>query len=119
MNSRSRSSLSPSEVVQLDQICDAFERDWRANKQPKIEDFLCNIAAELCDDLLRELIAVEVELRRECGQRVSEQEYVDRFPGQQEVVRRAFELTPRHSSSQLLDSTATHADSSITGSPEI
>jgi hypothetical protein len=118
MNSPSRSSLSPSEVMQIDQICDAFDRDWHANRQPKIEDFLANIAAELRDDLLRELIATELDLRREGGQDVSRQEYVDRFPGRHEVVLRAFEITPRHSASHGLDSTATHADSSVTGSSE-
>ena len=88
--SRFRQGRFRSEFMQIDPICDAFERDWRARRQPKVEDFLCNVAAELRDELLYELIATEVDLRRECGELASEHEYLKRFPEQQHVVRSIF-----------------------------
>jgi hypothetical protein len=118
MNDRSRSALSPPELIELDQICDAFAQAWRANEQPTIEEFLSKVADELRDDLLRELIVTELDLRREVGQKASQQEYVDRFPDWHDVVRRAFQMAPRHSSSQGVESTAPLGATSSTGLSE-
>src|SRR5262245_14031981 len=101
-----RSSLSGPGAERIDRICDDFEQAWRARRQPKIEDMPPQIEQSLRDELLCELIAAEVDLRRECGQQVSQQEYLDRFPYQQDLVRKAFQLAPRHCFSEGQVSTA-------------
>ena len=52
----------------IDQLCDAFESDWRAGRQAVIEEYLA--AAEDVDRslLLPELIALEAGLRRAAGE---------------------------------------------------
>src|SRR5437867_3599916 len=100
MNDPGPRTLSHSEVEQLDKICDAFEQAWRGRAQPRIEDFISQVGERLRDDLLRELIAAEVDLRRESGEEVSKQEYLDRFPDKPDVVETAFALAPKRSSAE-------------------
>lgn len=70
---RSRSSW-------IDGRCDEFEQAWRAERQPRIEDFVAAAPEELRGDVLRELVAVEIELRRVRGDKVRREEYLERFP---------------------------------------
>jgi serine/threonine protein kinase len=117
MNDSGSRPLSHSDAVELDRICDAFERAWRAQQQPKIEDFLTQAGQSLRDDLLRELIAAEVDLRREGGASVSPQEYWDRFPDKHEIVQQAFAVAPKRSSHQDHESADSRAASTATDTP--
>jgi WD40 repeat protein/tRNA A-37 threonylcarbamoyl transferase component Bud32 len=73
-------SLSATQAEELDRACDHFEAAWRAGKRPRIEDHLEGIAEPLRSALLGELIAVELDWRRRCGERQAPTEYHDRFP---------------------------------------
>jgi WD40 repeat protein/tRNA A-37 threonylcarbamoyl transferase component Bud32 len=73
-------SLSATQAEELDRACDHFEAEWRAGKRPRIEDHLEGIAEPLRSALLGELIAVELDWRRRCGERPAPAEYHDRFP---------------------------------------
>lgn len=86
----SPSSFDAAEAV--DAACDRFEADWRAGRTPRIEDYLADQPPANRVDLVRELIALEVELRRQAGEQVVAEEYEARFPAEPELVRRAFEL---------------------------
>ena len=36
-------SLPDAELQKIDAICDRFEADWKAGKQPKVDDYLGNV----------------------------------------------------------------------------
>jgi hypothetical protein len=117
-----KDSASPSSALlppgeRIARMCDAFKRAWRAQEQPRIEDFLWQAADSLGDDLLCQLIAAEVDLRRESGELVLPQEYVARFPGKPAIVEHAFEMARRSSLDDGQGSTASHAASTGGGTP--
>ncbi len=75
-------------------MCEQFEAAWRAGGAPRIEDYLAGAEAADRKALLRELVALERELRRRGGRRAVIEEYLDRFPAQAEDVRAAFGAPP-------------------------
>lgn len=95
--------------TQLDEICDAFEREWQTGHQPSIEAFLQGVDELLRHDHLRELIALDIEYRRRSGSDVARAEYDRRFPADADAVREAFQLlnTWRQTSADV--SSAVHA----------
>ena len=52
----------------IDQICNTFERCWRSGNRPRIEDYLVGIDRKAQAELLKQLLLVELELRRAEGQ---------------------------------------------------
>lgn len=48
---------------QVDAACDRFEAEWRADQQPRIEDYLQAVSGNVRDAMLRALLRVECELR--------------------------------------------------------
>ncbi len=64
----------------VDEACDRFEREWKAETAPRIEEFLNEIAFEERDVLLQELVRVELAYRHKLGQTIVEDEYLTRFP---------------------------------------
>jgi eukaryotic-like serine/threonine-protein kinase len=81
--------LSPSRLVEINRICDRFEEAWRTGRRPAIEDYLAATAEPMRSDLLRELLAVELEWRRSAGERPGAQEYRARFPTHVALVEAA------------------------------
>jgi serine/threonine protein kinase len=74
-------------------VCDRFKIAWREGRDPRIEDFLTGAEGIEPTALLRELIVVEVGLRRTHGEEPTPQEYELRFPGQLSLVEEAFTST--------------------------
>jgi WD40 repeat protein len=68
-------------VDRVDRICDAFEAEWRAGRRPRIEDYLGSATGPERAALLPELLAAELELRRDAGEWPSAAEYRERFSG--------------------------------------
>jgi tRNA A-37 threonylcarbamoyl transferase component Bud32 len=64
----------------VDAICDAFEAAWFVGQQPRIEDFLPSSDSVQQDEVLRELLLSEWDLRRRHGQHVELETYLARFP---------------------------------------
>src|SRR4051812_24228596 len=64
----------------IDHACDRFERAWREGRRPLIEDYLAESPQPDRPDLLRQLLRLEVELRRESGETPTSEEYRRRFP---------------------------------------
>ena len=73
-----------------DEACDRFENDWRAARGPRIEDFLESFIAPERPSLFRELLPLELELRREGGDQPEPREYLKRFPEYAELITTAF-----------------------------
>lgn len=74
------------------ETCERFEAAWNAGTPLRIEDILGAEADATGGRLLRELVALELELRRRAGQAPGLDEYEGRFPGRDDDVRAAFGL---------------------------
>ena len=70
--------------------CERHEAAWRAGRRPRIEEELDRVTARERPELLAELLALEVELRRSQGERPKFEEYLARFPGQEAAIAAAF-----------------------------
>ncbi len=70
--------------------CDRFEALAQSDAAPQIELFLAEAAESIQPVLFRELLALELELRRRRGERPVIAEYVARFPGHSAAVAAAF-----------------------------
>ena len=82
-----RGSLA--ELEHVVELCDRYEAAWREGRRPRIEDYLAEaLEPERAALLLRELLALELELRSNGGERPEPQEYRERFPGHVELINR-------------------------------
>ena len=72
----------------IDRICERFESAIRADRPATVECFLAEIPTgdPESSELLRELLAVELEYRVHRGEHPLPGEYLPRFPGQERVV---------------------------------
>jgi serine/threonine protein kinase len=75
---------------QIDQVCDRFEADWRSGKQPRIEDALLQGPHFARNNLFRELLEIEVEVRQQGGETLAADQYRGRFPEFGEVIDTVF-----------------------------
>jgi serine/threonine-protein kinase len=69
-----------SRACRIDAACDRFETAWKTCNQPRIEEYLDEIAAPERLVLARELILLDVHYRRLAGQTCLVNEYDSRFP---------------------------------------
>jgi hypothetical protein len=65
-------------LADVDLLATRFEAEWRAGGRPRLEDFLPP-AGPLRPAVLRELAAVELELRLKSGEPARAEEYIERF----------------------------------------
>lgn len=73
-------TLPPDVALRVNAVCDSFEAAWKAGSRPQIEDVLGDAPDLERQALLRELVLIEVEYRRQLGQEPSAEEYRARFP---------------------------------------
>jgi serine/threonine protein kinase len=71
---------------QIDAVCDRFEDDWQADRQPLIEDFMTELRVADRSTLLRELLRIEFEYRRQRGEQILATEYQSRFPHDSDLL---------------------------------
>ena len=78
-------TYSHSQIDQIDQICDDYERELKEQQAPKIEVYLFRVPEQLRYRLLRDLVAVDFDFTRH--QRQNDfGEYLRRFPDASEVL---------------------------------
>jgi eukaryotic-like serine/threonine-protein kinase len=70
----------------VDQICRQFENAWNAGKQPRVEECLVDLDETIRHEVLTELLAVELELRRASGETPRLDEYLRRFPESADTI---------------------------------
>ncbi|CAN5914319.1 hypothetical protein BH23PLA1_BH23PLA1_35040 [soil metagenome] len=87
-------SLSPADLEPILQVCDRFEADWHSGRSSRIERELEGVTETLRTRLLKELLALELELRFRQGDRPQPEEYLARFPGQEALIASAFPIVP-------------------------
>jgi serine/threonine protein kinase len=78
----------------MDEVCDRFEAARRAGQEPRIEDFLALAPESDRRELLRQLLKIEIELRREGDEKPTAGEYAARFPEHAELIPGIFQDTP-------------------------
>lgn len=89
VNSEDAVPIQPEPTVQrIDVICDAFESAWQEGSVPQIEDFLTD--TEDRSSLLQELLALDLEYRRQTDDVPQAEEYHSRFPDDTTVVHYVF-----------------------------
>jgi serine/threonine-protein kinase len=49
----------------INAVCNRFERAWRAGQRPRVEDYLGDAPEPRRAALLRELVALEIDYRRQ------------------------------------------------------
>jgi serine/threonine protein kinase len=88
----------------VNRACERFEAAWRAGERPRIAAYLESSAPAEHDAMFHELLALELELRREQGENPGRDEYVAEFPDRTAVVATIFaELErPRNSDRPLI-----------------
>jgi serine/threonine protein kinase len=82
--------LPPTQARRVDAVCRRFEAEWRAGRDPRIEDSLAEVPEIERPVLLRELLALELELRCGRGEWPQLQEYRGRLPAHVTIVDAAF-----------------------------
>ncbi len=70
--------------------CERFEADWRKGLQPRLEHFVDAVCPEDRAALFGELLPLEIELRRECGDHPCSTEYLARFPDLENLIVQTF-----------------------------
>jgi formylglycine-generating enzyme required for sulfatase activity len=80
--------------LRIDAICECYEAAWGGTIRPEMETYLVAVSEPERPALLRELMALDIELRRGGGERPTLGEYLARFPGFDDHVADAFGLCP-------------------------
>ncbi len=106
--------LATTQAWRVDAVCQRFEVEWRAGSEPRIEDFLPQADQPQRAALFRELLALELELRRDRGERLDPREYRTRFPGHTAAIEAVFGLEPAASSDAAATSTVVPAQPPLT-----
>src|SRR5690242_8670560 len=87
-------TLSLTALEGIVRACDRFEAAWRKGLSPTIEEFLERSPAAQRPALLRELVTLEVELRRARGDAPTPHDYQDRFPDDASLIQALLETDP-------------------------
>src|SRR6516162_7811545 len=82
--------LPPTHAYCVDAACRRFESEWRGGGEPRIEDVLARADPAQRVALFRELLALEVELRRDRGERPDPCDYRARFPEHTAAIAAVF-----------------------------
>ncbi len=69
-----------SQVKRTDQVCDQFEAAWKAGPRPRFDDFLADVPPAQWSDLLRELLILDLDYRRQLGESPTLEEYRAAYP---------------------------------------
>jgi WD40 repeat protein/serine/threonine protein kinase len=59
---------SESLLAEIDPVCDAFEAEWRTGKRPSVEAYLERVSKPAQRGLLRELLRIDLDYRRQRGE---------------------------------------------------
>lgn len=84
-------SIGVDDLRRIDTLCDRFEHAWKSGETPRIEDYLGEVATQQRSNALLELVRIELEHRGRHSQ-IDKDYYLDRFPADRMLIRRAFEL---------------------------
>src|SRR6516165_5459347 len=95
-------SLSPADLMRVIAVCERFEAAWNGGRAERIEDLQDELSGPLRSRLFRELLALELELRRARGEQPGQDEYRARFPDRAGSISVVFQ-TSRHERAAMAD----------------
>ena len=87
-------ALSRSLLQRLEEVSECLEAAWKAGQRPRIEDYLGSTPEPARSVLLRDLLALELALRRQRNEAPLLEDYLQRFPEHAELVHAAFAEEP-------------------------
>ncbi|HVJ80601.1 MAG TPA: serine/threonine-protein kinase, partial [Planctomycetia bacterium] len=89
--------LSTEALRRLVALCDRLESSWRPDARPDFQELTAFLPLEERGNALRELLAIDVERRRQVGQVVAESDYAELFGNHLDAVREALDAATSHS----------------------
>ncbi len=69
-----------SQLRRLDRLCDQFEAAWKAAPRPRIDAFLAEVPPAEWPALLRELLILDLDYRRQLGEHPTLEQYRSEYP---------------------------------------
>jgi WD40 repeat protein/tRNA A-37 threonylcarbamoyl transferase component Bud32/Tfp pilus assembly protein PilF len=84
------SEIPTADWTWVNAAAERFEQAWKDGKRPRLEDYLLEAEESRSSALLKELMRVELELRRRNGEELVAEEYHARFPDHIAVVDAVF-----------------------------
>ena len=80
-------------LLQMEEICNRFERGWQKEAPPHFESFFSSVSSENIDSkrLFRDLLQLDLYYRSESEETPSIDDYLAPFPEYADVVREVFE----------------------------
>ncbi len=90
LHSQDTSSFEAAGLSSVVAACERFEAQWRAGGDPRIDGFLEGVAPSLRQRLLRELLAIEVELRAVRGESPTPEDYLEQYPAWATAIAEVF-----------------------------
>jgi tRNA A-37 threonylcarbamoyl transferase component Bud32/tetratricopeptide (TPR) repeat protein len=92
MNSENGKDPSLAGMWLIEELCDKFESLWRNDAVPNLDEFLTEVPDKYRTAAVKELLALEIEYRRQRGEALSLAEYQARFPASADIISAAFRL---------------------------
>ncbi len=80
LSDQTAESLAPALARAVALACDQFGAAWKAGTPPRVEDFLTQVPEPARPVLLRELLAQDINYRRQHGEHPRAEDYAGRFP---------------------------------------
>jgi eukaryotic-like serine/threonine-protein kinase len=115
--------LAVAELQRIDDACDRFECAWRDGDRPELESFLAGFDGPARTQLLRDLLALELDLRLEQGEKPDRRAYHERFPGHDDVIDAVFgsrrKTDEPHHEQRLLETEEVTGNGPANGKPTI
>jgi WD40 repeat protein/serine/threonine protein kinase len=75
VSSQSASRLPLAQALRLNEACNRFELAWKAGRRPGIEDYLGDTPEPERSALARELVALDIDYRRQAGEHPRTEDY--------------------------------------------
>ena len=88
---KTKPSLQLNDAVEIDSICEAYDRNWQPEKTPTIHKLIGQMPANLRNELLHELLLTDFENRARTNSRRACAFYEEQFSEYTEQVARASE----------------------------
>jgi len=96
-------------------LCDSFSSEWKPQSRPAFEDYLRQVAEDAQLTLLRNLLHIEIQRRRDCGEQPNAEEYLVKFPSLASLIRQVFFESSRALSTH--QSVAAESEPAVVRSP--
>ncbi len=92
-------AIDPTLIRLVEELCREFEQRWRSGVRPLLAEYLQRVDSSLHGELLRELIALDVDYRQKLGEPVTLDEYRQQFPEYVNQLEAAWRSIARHQTS--------------------